>query len=533
MDECERTVKRVFESLNEGERNCFITFDEIHIKPGLYYQGRYVLGDALNQNSLCPATTMLALMVNPFFGAPAFIGRLIPVHNLCSEFLYEQLVQLLHCIHNNGGLVYAMMSDNLRVNQKVFKSFHQNFTSLNIYSVTHTIPNQKFQALYTLYDPMHLFKNIRNNWLTEKTQTLDFFIPSTDNIARASWKDLISIYRSQAEESDLKLTKLDQQTLFPNNFEKQKVHLVVNVFNEKTCVALAQMQMEGTKIFVENVTKMWNILNIKKPYAGQKLNDKDREPFKNSSDARLKFLEDMGTSFKKMDNSVFGNRIRGLTSDTSNALHQTLNASLIRNLLHCPDVQLCNDGYVLPGKLQSDRLEAEFGIIRDSSGSNFLIHAEQAINSLQLQQLKLFAKHKVPFQDNLDLNPCCPNLNLHDSEKNLLKNALKNLTELDKSCLSYISGYVARMEKIECPSNAMMELPESEFTKQLSRGKLTLPPHDLYDLSLYLYTFFKNRDVKCCTFLQAFNEIYHFTGCQFPNKIRILRRYTNCFLNLL
>ena len=94
----------------------------------------------------------------------------------------------------------------------------------------------------------------------------------------------------------------------------------------------------------------------------------------------------MGMSFKKMDNSVFGNRIRGLTSDTSNALHQTLNGitSLIRNLLHCPDVQLCNDGYVLPGKLQSDRLEAEFGIIRDSSGGNFLIHAEQAINSLQL-----------------------------------------------------------------------------------------------------------------------------------------------------
>ena len=146
LDECERTVKRVFESLNEGERNCFITFGEIHIKPGLYYQGRYVLGDALNQDSPCPATTMLALMLNPFFGAPAFIGRLIPVHKLCSEFLYEQLVQLLHCIHNNGGLVYAMMSDNLRVNQKVFKSFHQNFTSLNIYSVTHPIPS----LVYTL-----------------------------------------------------------------------------------------------------------------------------------------------------------------------------------------------------------------------------------------------------------------------------------------------------------------------------------------------------------------------------------------------
>ena len=64
------------------------------------------------------------------------------------------------------------------------------------------------------------------------------------------------------------VTKLDHKTLFPSNFEKQKLYLVVNVFNEKTCVALVQMEMEGTTIFVENVTKMWN--------AVRNLNDQDR-----------------------------------------------------------------------------------------------------------------------------------------------------------------------------------------------------------------------------------------------------------------
>ena len=138
------------------------------MKPGLHYQGKCVLGNALNQNPSCPASSMLAFMVNPFFGAPAFIGRLIPVHKLNADFLYEQIVQLLHCIHNNGGLVYAMMSDNLKVNQKVFKLFHQHFKSLNIYSIAHPLSNPKFRALYTLYDPTHLFKNIRKKWLTEK-----------------------------------------------------------------------------------------------------------------------------------------------------------------------------------------------------------------------------------------------------------------------------------------------------------------------------------------------------------------------------
>ena len=137
------------------------------------------------------------------------------------------------------------------------------------------------------------------------------------------------------------LTKLDHKTLFPNNFEKEKVYLVVNVFNEKTCVALAKMEMEGTRIFVENVTKMWKILNINSPNAVRNLNDKDREPVKDPHDARLKCLEDLGTSFKKMDNSAVDNRIRGLTFDTTNALHQPLKgiADLIRTLLCCPDVR--------------------------------------------------------------------------------------------------------------------------------------------------------------------------------------------------
>ena len=49
------------------------------------------------------------------------------------------------------------------------------------------------------------------------------------------------------------------------------------------------------------------------------------EPVKDPHDAQLKFLEQLGMSFKKMDNSVLGSGIRDLTSDTSKALHQTLN----------------------------------------------------------------------------------------------------------------------------------------------------------------------------------------------------------------
>ena len=50
----------------------------------------------------------------------------------------------------------------------------------------------------------------------------------------------------------LRVIKLNYTTLHPNNFEKHEVHLVVNIFNDKTCVALdGKPGMENTEKFVK------------------------------------------------------------------------------------------------------------------------------------------------------------------------------------------------------------------------------------------------------------------------------------------
>ena len=105
---------------------------------------------------------------------------------------------------------------------------------------------------------------------------------------------MISLYKSELE-SDLKLTKLDYKTLHPNNFEKQKAHLVCNIFNEKTCAALIGNEgQEGTLKFVQLVTKMWKILNIRSPDISYRLNDPNRRKF---TDPRFDFLTRMSTMF--------------------------------------------------------------------------------------------------------------------------------------------------------------------------------------------------------------------------------------------
>ena len=183
---------------------------------------------------------------------------------------------MITLVHEAEGYVFGLFCDNLSVNQKTYSLFCQAFGSLGICSVNHPIPNPKFTVMYVLYDPPQLFKNIRNNWVTEKTQTLIFFDLDTEEEVAAKWKDLIELYNDE-QSSDLKIAKLDFKTRYPNNFEKQKVQLVCNVFNERTCVALEKKEsMEGTAKFVKYVTRMWNIINIRSTGSGFRLNEPDR-----------------------------------------------------------------------------------------------------------------------------------------------------------------------------------------------------------------------------------------------------------------
>ena len=182
--------------------------------------------------------------------------------------------------------------------------------------------------------------------------------------------------------------------------------------------------------------------------------------------------------------------------------------------------------------------EAEFGLCRASGGGNYLIGAEQVINSMKLQRLKLYAKLDLDANNLTDnvTDDCCT-VDLIDSEPDLdlIDGCLaetENLTVTEKSSL-YIYGYVVFKEDIVCEDSAeVIDLPnEAEFTLNVSRGKLKLPPINLYDFSQYCYCFFKARKNKCCTkiYLEAFSMIHDFTNYSFENCDSIVRRLCNCF----
>ena len=160
---------------------------------------------------------------------------------------------------------------------------------------------------------------------------------------------------------------------------------------------------------------------------------------------------------------------------------------------------------------------------------------EQVISSLSLRRLKLYHKLNLDATEmTLSEDVCCTgDISDKDEDIEILDdcfNEASNLTESERSSLYYICGYITFKENLE-GSEVLRHSVENEFTEMVSRGKLKHPPLDLYDLSQYLYCFFKMRKTKCCSkiFLQGFQHIYESSGCNFLNIDNIMRRFINCF----
>ena len=107
------------------------------------------------------------------------------------------------------------------------------------------------------------------------------------------------------------------------------------------------------------------------------------------------------------------------------------------------------------------------------------------------------------------------------------------LSNVERSSLYFISGYITHKENIGV--NYEEQCSASEFTTLVSRGRLSHPPPDLFDLSQYLYCFFKLRKRKCCPkiFLQADHLIYDATGCHLiydATEYHLIYDATGCHL---
>jgi hypothetical protein len=363
------------------------------------------------------------------------------------------------------------------------------------FSANGNIPfNLEGVPVHVFYDTVHIFKNIRNNWINLKDSENFFIYPSfeNDSVYRAKFSVIRNLYKKEVNLVVKKAPNLNYKTCYPTHFERQNVKLVANVFNEKTIAALSSDDIE-TADFIKIILKCWTIVNIKNQLISTiKLNN-DAKPFNNVGDERFEFLEKFLKWLEQWKQVSYGQGF--LTLDTYHALSHTTRSliSLIKFSLLSLNVN-----YVLTGKFQTANLERTFGKYRNLSGSNYNVSVQQVMEAehkirlnklLGIQSARYglikFSFDKLPVLDSSD----------YGTDVFMLNKYLKILNDIeiynryiDESAIIYISGYATFKicRKISCSTCASYlsgaDINDDYFI-QINRGGLTVASDLILELA--------------------------------------------------
>ena len=103
------------------QKNIVLIIDEIYVKPQLTYQGGNVFEKAINSPN--QYTTTILTCAAPFVMVKCFYFKFYPVYRLDTSFQYNQTVNILKVVKENGNCIKAILRDNNKVKQKFFNMF--------------------------------------------------------------------------------------------------------------------------------------------------------------------------------------------------------------------------------------------------------------------------------------------------------------------------------------------------------------------------------------------------------------------------
>lgn len=240
---------------------CMLIIDETKIRPRIVFANKTMTGQT---DAGEVATGVLGVMAKFLHGGPSIMVHLKPVVNSVAEDQFSICLSIIHQLENQGANVIGSITDDHKVNQK----FTRLFTDVN---GLRRHPLDIDRPWFHLFDPVHLLKRIRDNWLTEKAQQLEL-IPGTI----AKWSDIIEAAEKESGNL-LKTTGLYNAALRPSTFERQNVKHVLAIFNEKV---VAQLQLNGheeTSLTVKLISDWFKFRNVCSLGEDMRFNDENRK----------------------------------------------------------------------------------------------------------------------------------------------------------------------------------------------------------------------------------------------------------------
>ena len=465
----DENLGNILKNLNPQQRVVNMLFDEVKLKKSIRYYGNHLLGYSENNPSDL-ATSALVIELVCHYGGPKYIFRIYPVNKLNAQQLRPMLLEAANTVVQKGGHLLSLICDNCTLNQATYKALGgPGKVDLQPIGI----------SIFLLYDYVHIFKNIRNNWYTEPSKKLTFTVDNKDYLA--SWNDIETLYNAD-KVMPVRLTKLTQASVYPKPLQRQSVPLVCKVFNEKTSAALLSLNnqfqfQEGTIIFINLVSQWFKMMNIKDKYACIRLKDDLRAPWVLNCPSFGK-LKEMCKVISSCRWSGGRGRVQKMTQFTADAFIVTTT-----NVISAAEYLLkdLNFQYVLPAVFSQDPEEKFFGQARQRSGGKFYIDITDVVAAGRTQQMHQLIKYDAApdCSDRKGINcPVCSQeilsedidlvheLDIHETQ------SLMETSDILKQKVVYLGGFLNH-KYIEV--NAEEEEISSEFISELNCGGLHLP----------------------------------------------------------
>ena len=171
-----------------------------------------------------------------------------------------------------------------------------------------------------MFNYVHIYKNIRNNWITEITQQLCFTKVGKEYLA--CWSDVVTLYEEDRK-SAIRPTKLTNTSVHIKPLQRRSIPLVTQVFNDKTVAAFKALKdtltfNEDTVVLIQLVTDWFNMMNGKDKFASICSRDELRSPWELNCASFIK-LTPMCDVIAICKQSSGMKMVKTLTSQTADA----------------------------------------------------------------------------------------------------------------------------------------------------------------------------------------------------------------------
>lgn len=486
------------EKLNMFERSVMLLTDEIYVAQRIEMSQGSMVGACSSFSESVPST-VLCFMVKSVASKYRDVVSMFPMSNLNAKKLYECFIETITVLVRCGFNVVGISLDNLSCNHSFYKMLGGGELKTQVENPINGEP------LFLLFDNVHNFKNLYNNFLKRRTFICPGFPSVLSRECRPSFDHIKELYELENQYQLRKAHKLSSKALNPNNLQKTSVKLANSVFNESTYNALvfySETQSkcwDDTALFLNAIIKFWSVTNVRTPTAGKQLRDTNKDPITSVNDWKLTFLQEFADFLYAWEQS----KRPGLSNETFRATRHTC-CAMIQLSKHLLIYKGFN--YVLLGCLSSDPLEQRYGWYRQSSGANYYISFKQILDS----------ERKIKVISLLKYSECSPeeirSLKIVDVKDDFSEDIFTELEMstppiLDNSELSsiyYCAGALSRstLNLVKCQScrdilvsaDETLEIEETNVTSfvvNVDRGGLLRPTDFSFQVGVKSYIIFK------------------------------------------